>query len=110
MCFEDPEGGELALAAVSSQENVPRPVLTATSVMVTGVSPGTAVVTVTATDEDGLTGDLDFKVLVPNRPPAVLDTIPDAVLAPGAVREWDLTSYFEEPDGQELTYSASSSG
>jgi len=109
VCFEDPEGGELTLAAVSSQESVARAVASATTVTVRGVSPGTAVVTVTATDEDGLTGDLDFQVLVPNRPPAVLETIPDAVLAPGAVREWELTRYFEEPDGQDLTYSASSS-
>lgn len=39
----------------------------------------------------------------------MLDAIPDAVLAPGEVDEWDLASYFEEPDGQDLTYSASSS-
>ncbi|MDE2872794.1 MAG: hypothetical protein OXQ94_14025 [Gemmatimonadota bacterium] len=108
-CFEDPEGGELTLAAVSSQETVASTVASAGIVTVRGVSPGTAVVTVTATDEDNMTGNLEFRVTVPNRPPAVLDTIPDAVIAPGAVREWDLASYFEEPDGQELTYSASSS-
>jgi len=109
VCFEDPEGGEVTLAAVSSQESVAETFVSASRVTVKGVSPGTAVVTVTATDEDGLTGDLEFGVTVPNRPPAVLDTIQDAVLAPGETREWDLRRYFEEPDGQELTYSAAPS-
>jgi len=109
VCFKDPEGGALTLAAVSSQETVASTAVRDTAVTVSGVSPGEAVVTVTATDEDGMTGELDFQVTVPNRPPAVLDAIPDAVLVPGRARTWDLTPYFEEPDGQELEYSAASS-
>jgi len=49
VCFEDPEGGELTFAAVSSPETVATAVASATAVTVRGVSPGTAVVTVTFT-------------------------------------------------------------
>lgn len=64
VCFQDPEGGALSLAAVSSEETVARTVAGDTAVTVTGISPGTAMVTVTATDGDGMTADLDFGVEV----------------------------------------------
>ena len=108
-CFEDPNGDELSYGATSSNTEVVTASASRSTVTIAGISPGDAVVTITATDPDGLTDELNFAVVVPNRPPVVRAVIPSARVAPDAVERWDLSQYFEEPDGQELTYSASSS-
>ena len=36
-------------------------------------------------------------------------TVADSMLAPGARRVWDLTRYFEDLDGQEMTHSVAAS-
>ena len=109
-CFEDPEMGELTLAAVSSNPEVATGEMSGDKVRIAGVSPGTATITVTATDLDMMTGELNFDVLVPNRPPELRGELPSARMHPGGppVR-LVLSEYFADPDGQELTYGATSS-
>jgi len=117
-CFEDPEMGELALDAVSSDPGVvTSEVLGNDKVRIVGVSPGTAAITVTATDPDGMAGELVFEARVPNRPPRLREDddgddveIPAfrlAVGGPAAVVV--LSDHFLDPDGQELAYGATSS-
>ena len=48
VCFEDPEGGEVTIAAVSSPDTIATAISRTTDVTVPGVSPGNAVVTVKA--------------------------------------------------------------
>ena len=109
-CFEDPEMGALTLAAVSSNPEVATVEVARNRVRIGGVSPGTAAITVTATDPDMLEGELSFEVLVPNRPPALLGEMPAARISLGGppVR-LVLSGYFADPDGQQLTYGATSS-
>ena len=109
VCFEDPEMGEITLTAESSDLGIVTANVRAGAVALRGVSPGDATVTVTATDPDLLTGTTRFDVLVPDRAPEVLQRIPPARLVPDGWVRSDLTRYFNEPDGQELTYTAVSS-
>ena len=116
-CFEDPEMGELTLAAMSSNPGVATSEVLGDKVQIVGVTPGTAAITVTATDPDGLTGELNFEALVPNRPPRLREDdhgieveIPAFRLEVGGPAvELVLSEYFVDPDGQQLTYAATSS-
>ena len=71
-------------------------------------TPGEATVTVTARNADAA-GEQTFQVIVPNRAPEVAGELPRATMVPGVRRQWDLGALFEEPDDQELQYSATSS-
>ena len=62
--FSDPEGGELAYAAASSDTAVATATVAGSEVTVTGTGPGRATVTLTATDPDGLSATQSFAVVV----------------------------------------------
>ena len=78
-----------------------------------------AIITVTATDDDDATGSLEFMVSGCNRPPKAIGTIPDQVLSfPGvrgscsANRDFtvDVSPLFDDPDPDDvLAYTATSS-
>ncbi|MYB97143.1 MAG: hypothetical protein F4X60_01105 [Gemmatimonadetes bacterium] len=108
-CFSDPNEDMLAYTAVSSNTEVATASIAGTDITVRGVAPGNASVTVTATDPDGLQGQQSFQVMVPNRPPLATGTIPPITIAVGTTESVDASSYFTEPDGETLTYSATSS-
>ncbi len=109
LCFEDPEGEALDLAT-SVLDTIPlaRVQLAPTGhLRVQGRWPGSTTITVTATDPDGLRVGMVVPVTVPNR-------LPDGSLAdieiPARFRETVyLADHFSDPDGQPLTYGASSS-
>ena len=81
---------------------------------VTAVAVGSATITVTVTDDDGetTTGTVAITVTaVPNRPPRSTGTaIPSTALALGATDTKTLSDYFEDPDGDPLTYEILTSG
>ena len=108
-CFEHPEMVGLALAAVSSNPGVVTSEALGDEVQIVAVSPGTAAITVTATDPDGLTGELNFEAQVPNRSPENATEIPAFRLEVGDPAELVLSEYFVDPDGQPLAYGATSS-
>ena len=105
-CFEDPNGDALEYAATTSDPAVATASASGNVVTVGGVSPGTALVTVTATDAGGLQADEPLHVLVPNRAPVVVSAIPELQVAAGESTAVDMSSYFSDPDGQELSYAA----
>ena len=116
-CFEHPEMVELTLAAVSSNPGVATTeILEDRKLLIVAVSPGTAVITVTATAPDGLTGELTFEALVPNQPPRLREDEDGNVVELPALRlvvgdprvVVVLSEYFVDPDGQELAYGATS--
>ena len=72
LCFEDPEGETLTIAATSSDEPVATVQAYDLKVNIQAISPGNADVTATATDPGGRSASLDIEVLVPNQPPYVL--------------------------------------
>ena len=109
-CFEDPEMGALTLAAVSSDPDVATAEMLGDQVRIVAVSPGTASITVTATDPDGLAGELTFEALVPNRAPRLLRELPPTRMhTEDPPLKLVLSEYFADPDGQQLTYGATSS-
>ena len=107
-CFEDPEGEKLTLSATSSDAGVATVAVSGSDIGVEAISMGSATITVVATDPDGLTAQQQFEVLVPNRPPIARGSPGPATVAKGDSKEWDLTDYFIDPDGQPLLYSATS--
>lgn len=108
-CFEDPENETITLTVESSNPQVAAASVSGTGITVRGVLPGSAEVTVTATDPDMLTAELSFEVIVPNRPPVARGAMPDTAVVVGRQVRWVASDYFEEPDGQELAYTAVSS-
>ena len=108
-CFNDPNGDVLTYTSTSSNPAVATASISGTSVMVAAVAPGNASVTITAADPDGLQGQQSFQVMVPNRSPQPTGTIPALTVEVGGTSTVDASQYFTEPDGEALTFSATSS-
>lgn len=107
-CFEDPDNQEFTLSASSSDVEVAKVDVLGLAIRIRALSPGTATVAVVATDPGGLTGQLDVQVLVPNRSPVRRGSPGPAEVVNGESRQWRIGDYIQDPDGQKLTYSASS--
>ena len=108
-CFTDPNGDRLVYTAASSDSGVATVSMSDTTVTVGGVAPGSAQVTVTASDPGGLEAAQSFSVTVPNRAPEPKGTMPPITVPSGESETVDASSYFTEPDGEALTYTAMSS-
>ena len=109
LCFRDPNGEALDFDAFSSDPDIAAVQLRGSTLTITAVSPGTAVVTVVATDPTGLEARQTFQVIVPDRPPTAVGTIDDRELMVGDSAVIDVRGHFAEPDGQPLRYSAAAS-
>ena len=109
--FRDPDGGALTYTAASSAAGVVSVSLSGSTLTMVGVADGTATVTVTARDPGGLTAAQGFQVTVatPNRAPEAVGTIPNQSVAVGQTVTLAVSSYFRDPDGDALTYTAASS-
>lgn len=108
-CFDDPNGDELRYVVRSSNARVATASIVGPSVTVTAVAPGSASVSVTAIDPGGLQAKQGFEVTVPNRAPRPTGTIPS--ITSGVHGTWtvDASLYFNDLDGEALTYGATSS-
>lgn len=107
-CFEHTGGGTLSYSASSGDASiVDASIRVSSTVAFRGVSPGQTAVTVTATDEGDMSENVEFQVLVPNRPPT--GSMADMTLPVGVDPMIDLATTYTDPDDQELTYTASSS-
>ena len=106
-CFEDPNGDPLSYRATTSDAGVATVSVSGSRLTVAGISPGTSVVTVTATDVTELTGDQKFRVLVPNRAPEAVGEIESREIPAGESTSVDVSAHFREPDGQPLSYGMS---
>ena len=119
--FSEPDGQALSYSAAVSDSSrltvsARGAVLTLVAVAVAGntvavaaLRKGEAVVTVTATDDEGLAATQSFQVTVPNQPPRVEDTIPALMLFKNEADTLELAPYFSDPDGDPLTYGAEAS-
>ena len=109
--FSDPDGDPLTWAAEAADASVVALEVSASAgtLVVTPLAEGETVVTVTATDPDGLTAAQGFTVIVPNRPPVATDKVPPRTLYKSEADTLDLTAYFSDPDGDPLTYAAAAS-
>ena len=108
-CFNDPNGDVLVYSVTSSNPGVATASISGTDVTVAAVVPGSATVTVTASDPGGLQAGQSFVVVVPNRAPEPRGAMPSVTVPAGGAETVDASSYFTEPDGETLAYSATSS-
>ena len=101
--FSEPDGQTLVYAA-SIGADVVDGSMTGESLTIEALAKGTAPVTVTATDPGGLTATLGFSVTVPNRAPAAEGTVEARMIEVGEEETVDMSPFFSDPDGDELTY------
>ena len=113
--FRDLDGDALAYTAESSAPAVAIATESGAEVTVHPVGVGTATIRVRATDPDGLSVTQDFDVTVvseplPNQEPQPVGELPALELAVGGdVQIVPIASLFRDPDGDALTYTATSS-
>ena len=111
--FSDPNGDELTFTAESSDDLVATATVSGVMVTIVPVSTGSADITVTATDPDGLSATQTIAVTVEeqeNKPPEAVGQIAPLVLTDGGPpMEVDVTGSFSDPNGDELTFAAESS-
>ena len=108
-CFEDPGGGTLTLSATSSDELSVGAFVRGQEVLAQGRSVGDAKVKVTATNEANLTAETSFSVVVPNRAPEFVSGLKDVWVFLDESIQWELTEFFKDPDGELMTFAATSS-
>ena len=108
--FSDPDGDALRYGATSDASSVTTASVSGSSVTVTGEAPGSATITVTATDPGGLSATQTFEVTVTsaNRAPTASAAIPDQSMEEGAQVAVDVSGAFSDPDGDALSYEATS--
>ena len=109
--FTDPDGDALAYAGTVSNALVATVAVSGNILTLAGVAPGTAVVTILASDPGGLSVTQSTQVTVEaaNQAPEPVGTVPVQNLAP---RQWasvNVSAYFRDPDGDALSYSATTS-
>ncbi len=109
--FSDPDGDALTYSATSSRPDSVSVGVNGDTVQFKGEAPGRSTITVTARDPGDLTATQSFlvHVTVPtNRAPLVRSAISDITDAEvGDGYHTSLSPVFTDPDGDDLTYSAS---
>ena len=108
--FQEPDGEPLVYGALSSDEAVAvLSVEPGTSIAaLRAVFPGETTGVLAAVDPHGESASHEFRITVPNSPPELIAEIPDATMDRETSINIDLSDHFVEPDGQELSYEASS--
>ena len=107
--FSDPDGDPLIWAAAVSDGELVAATLSGSTLTLTGLAKGEAVVTITATDDEGLLAQQRFEVTVPNRSPLATDSIPSRTLYKSETDTLDLAAHFADPDGDPLAWAAEAS-
>ena len=97
--FSDPDGDALRYGAASDASSVATASVSGSDLKVIGKAPGSATITVTATDPGGLSATQTFEVTVnsANRAPTVSGTIPDQVLVENTEVTVDISGAFSDP-------------
>ncbi|MCY3808757.1 MAG: hypothetical protein OXG58_04855 [Gemmatimonadetes bacterium] len=107
--FSDEDGDVLAYSATTSDAGVATASVSGSAVMVSGVSQGIDTVTVTATDPGELSVVQTFTVTVPNRAPEAGEPIEDIEVFLGQEAQVDVSGNLSDPDGDALSYTATTS-
>ena len=113
--FNDPDNDTLTYNSTSSDSTVATAQIVGSQMTVYAWSAGSATITITSTDPEGLQATHTFTVTVQsstttvNRTPVAERTISTRSLyVDGVSTTIDVSSYFRDPDGDDLTYNATS--
>ena len=108
--FTDPDGDTLTYETMSSNEDKVRVVRNGTTLTITAVERGEAMITVTASDGHNGSATDEFMVTVMNSMPTVANPIDDQTLtvADGTMTV-SIADTFTDADGDKLTYEVESS-
>ena len=108
--FSDADNDTLTYAAVSADTTIATVSLSSATLTISPVAAGTVKITVTATDTESSSVSDDFSVTVnpPNQAPTGT-LIPSQTIKFGQTATVNLASYFTDPEGETLTYTATSS-
>ena len=109
--FSDPELNPLTYSATSSNTNKVTVSVSGSTLTVTPVATGSVTITVNATDISTSAATQTFTArVISNRSPTRVGSIPTQSVRVGEdATTVDVSSYFSDPDGNPLTYSATSS-
>ncbi len=107
--FTDPDGDALTFTAASANAGVASVESVGSTLTITGRAPGSTRVTVTVADPAGMAIQELFGVTVPNREPVAIGAIPRQSVVSGQTATIDASPFFNDPDGQTLSYAAASS-
>ncbi len=109
--FSDPDGDNLRYDASTNDASVAVPSVSGRTLTIAGVSAGSATLAVTAIDPGDLSAEQAVNVTVsnPNQAPQPVGTMPDQTTSAGQTVTVELSLYFTDPDGDDLTYEARSS-
>ncbi len=108
--FSDPDNDTLTYSVNSPNPSIVTVSISGSTVTIAPVATGsTGKIIVTATDPDGETAVQDFTATVTNQPPRAVGTISNITLyKKGKTRNVSVSSKFSDPNGDALTYSATS--
>ncbi len=108
--FSGPDGDTLTYSATSSSTSRATVSVSDATVTITGVAAGWSTIRVTATNSSNASATQSFSTRVyANRAPTKVGTIPTLNTAQTWNEQFGVSSYFSDPDGNTLTYAASSS-
>ena len=106
--FSDPDGDALTYTATSSNAAKATVSISGSTVTLTGVASGSATVTVTASDGTAAATQTIAVTAGTNRAPTGLGPLLNLTLRTPNSRSHDFSSHFSDPDGDPLTFTASS--
>ncbi len=108
--FSDPDGDTLTYSVNNPNPSIATVSISGSTVTISPVAIGsTGKIIVTARDPGGLTATQDFTATVVNDPPQPEGSISDVTLyKKGKTRSVSVSSKFSDPNGDALTYSATS--
>ncbi len=110
--FSDPDGDHLTYSATSDSTAVATVSVASSTLTITPVAVGTTSISATASDphSESATHTIPVTVVAPNQAPTTVGTISDQTLdVGGSPIAVDVSGNFSDPDGDTLTYTASSS-
>ena len=108
--FSDPDGDALTYGAASADTAIATVSVSDAWLTITPVAAGTVTISTTATDTENASTTHTFSVTVnpPNEPPTAT-VIPSQTIKYGATATVNLDTYFTDPEGETLTYTATAS-